>query len=82
MSVLISPERTFALTAPFTARSSPRLIVVLTAMKSFTPVSVLTVSRGIQSTHVINSLWANSYLRLSVNTERAQLVQVALTRPS
>jgi len=47
-------------TAPLTAKSSPRLIVVPTAMKSLLPVSVLTVSRETQARELTNSLDANS----------------------
>lgn len=49
-------------TAPLVAKSSPRLIVVPTAMKSFVPVSVLIVSNITQSTQLTNSFCANSYL--------------------
>src|SRR6202042_2666662 len=46
----------FRLTAPFTAKSSPRSIVVPTAMNSLFPVSVLSVSRVTHSRDVTNSL--------------------------
>ena len=49
-------------TAPLTARSSPRLIVVPTAMKFLCPDSVLTVSRGKHASELMNSFCANSYL--------------------
>lgn len=60
-------KRKISLTAPFTAKSSPRLIEVPTAMNSFEPVSVLVDSRGMIATEVTNSLLANSYLRESVS---------------
>ena len=50
-------------TAPLTARSSPLLIVVPTAMKSFVPDSVLEVSNVTISRALTNSLGENSYLQ-------------------
>ena len=49
-------------TAPLTARSSPLLIVVPTAMKSLVPDSVLEVSNVTTSRALTNSLGENSYL--------------------
>jgi len=49
-------------TAPLTARSSPLLIVVPTAIKSLVPDSVLEVSNVTISRALTNSLGANSYL--------------------
>ena len=51
------------LTAPFTARSLPQLIVVPTAMKSFIPDSVLMVSSGTEMMQPTKSFAANSYLQ-------------------
>jgi len=48
------------LTAPLTAKSSPRSMVVPTAMNSLLPVSVLSVSRVTHSKDVTNSFGANS----------------------
>jgi len=57
-------------TAPLTARSSPLLIVVPTAMKSLVPDSVLEVSNVTISRALTNSLGANSYLpNQKVSTE-------------
>ena len=53
-------------TAPLTAKSSPRLIVVPTAMKFLCPDSVLRVSRGTQASELMNSFCANSYLKYPV----------------
>jgi hypothetical protein len=49
-------------TAPLTARSSPLLMVVPTAMKSLVPDSVLDVSNVTISRALTNSFGANSYL--------------------
>jgi hypothetical protein len=51
-------------TAPLTAKSSPRLIVVPTAMKFLCPDSVLKVSRGTHASELMNSFAANSYLKV------------------
>lgn len=47
-------------TEPFAARSSPRFIVVPTAMKSLLPVSVLAVSSVTHEIAFTNSFVANS----------------------
>ena len=52
-------------TAPLTAKSSPRLIVVPTAMKSLCPDSVLKVSSDTHASEFTNSFDANSYLNPS-----------------
>ena len=46
-----------------TAKSSPRLIVVPTAMNSLCPDSVLKVSSGTHAIELTNSFVANSYLK-------------------
>ena len=69
------------LTAPFTARSSPRLIVVPTAMKSFIPDSVLMVSSGTETTQLTNSFAANSYLQAPSVHRCAIVAPWGRTRP-
>jgi hypothetical protein len=51
-----------SLTAPLAAKSSPRSIVVPTAMYSLILVSVLLVSNCMHATALTYSLFANSYL--------------------
>jgi hypothetical protein len=53
------------LTLPFAAKSSPRLIVVPTAIYSLLPVSVLDVSSVTHDMALINSFVANSKLYLA-----------------
>lgn len=56
-------------TAPLTAKSSPRFIVVPTAMKFLCPDSVLKVSRGTHASELMNSFGANSYLKVVENKD-------------
>lgn len=69
------------LTAPFTAKSSPRYTVVATATKSFIPVGVLRLSRVMHSSAFTNSFAGNSNLG-KMNSYFTTLCWGQVTHPS